>query len=164
MSRQLKITLAAVVLAGAFLALIFLNRGGEEGKINRQLDKLLALVEKTGNESKLLALTKARKSAYFFTENCRVQIFYWQDEIEGRDSLILLFAQLRTTARTVDISLNNRSLTIDTSGQSASMSLQARAKVLFTDGEETVGQRFYLDWEKGNGEWRIDRISVPSDQ
>ncbi len=163
MSRQLKITLAAVVLAGAFLALIFSNRGGEEGKIYRRLDDLLTSVEKSGKESRLSALTKARKSASYFTKNCRVQILYWQDEIEGRDTLTGLFVQLRSTATTIDISLHGRSLTMSSGGQSAAMSLGARAKLVFPDAEETADEEFYLDWIKENGDWLIDRISVPTE-
>lgn len=164
MSRQLKITLTAVVLAGAFLAIIFSNRGGEEGKIYRRLDDLIALVEKSGKESRLTALTNARKIAFYFTENCRVQILYWQDEIEGRDTLTGLFVQLRSTATTIDISLHGRSLTMGSNGQSAAMSLGARAKLIFPDAEENAAEEFYLDWIKENGDWRIDRISVPSER
>ncbi len=163
MSRQLKITLAAVVLAGAFLAIIFINRGGEEGKIYRRLDDLLVLVEKSGKESRLSAFTKARKSASYFTENCRVQILYWQDEIEGRDTLTVLFVQVRSTATSIDISLHGRSLTMGSDGQSASMSLGARAKLVFPDAKETADEEFYLDWIKENGDWRIDRVSVPTE-
>lgn len=163
-SRQLKITLAVVVLVGAFLALIFSNRGGEEGKIYRRLDDLLALVEKSGMESRLSALTKARKSASYFTENCRVQILYWQEEIEGRDALTVLFVQLRTTATSIVLSQHSRSLTMGSDGQSADMSLGARAKFLFPDGVETADEEYYIDWIKENGDWRIDRVSVPTER
>ena len=161
MNRSLKVGLIAGAVAAVSFVVVFPGFGGEEGRIYDRLDDVVEVIEKSGSEGRLTGLTRARKASLYFTENCQVRHPYGKSTLNGQDAVAGTVASLRNFANSISISIWQRTLDISSGEDSASLSIRAKAKVSFSDGDETAEQNFLIEWVKLGGEWYIQSVSVP---
>ena len=161
MTYSLKFIALVVFLVCLLGIIIFLGTESEEHKINKRLDKLIALNEKAGQENKLNAVSKARKISNYFTENCQIDLPYGGGQVAGRDVLTGSVVQLCAQSETISLSLKERSITLATSEISAEMKIRVKVSGEFINDEYSDLVEVYLEWEKINGDWYIERVSIP---
>ncbi len=161
MTYSLKFIATAVFLVCLLGIIIFLGTESEERKINKRLDKLIALNEKSGQENKLNAVSKARRISKLFTENCQIDLPYGRGTVAGRDLLTGSVIQLRAQSDTISLSLSERSVTLATSEISANMKITVKVSGDFINDEYSDLVGIYLEWDKIDNDWFIDRVSLP---
>jgi len=161
MTYSLKFVGIAVFLVCLLGIIIFLGTESEERKINKRRDKLIALNEKSGQENKLNSVSKARKISNYFTANCQIDLPYGRGTVEGRDLLTGSVIQLRAQSDTISLSLRERSITLATNELSANMKITVKVSGDFTNDKYSDLVDIYLEWDKIDKDWLIDRVSLP---
>ena len=161
MTYSFKFIATAVFLVCLLGIIIFLGTESEERKINKRLDNLIALNEKSGQENKLNAVSKARRISNIFTENCQIDLPYGRGMVAGRDLLTGSVIQLRAQSDTISLFLRERSVTLATSEISANMKIMVKVSGDFINDEYSDLVGIYLEWDKIDNDWFIDRVSLP---
>ena len=161
MPYTLKFIALVVFLVSLLGIIIFLGTESEERKINKRLDKLIALNEKAGQENKLNAVSKARRISNYFTENCQIDLPYGGGTVTGREVLTGSVIQLRAQSETITLVLKERSITLATNEISAEMKIRIKVSEEFINDEYSDLVEIYLEWEKIDSDWYIERVSIP---
>lgn len=164
MPEKIKIGAIAVVIAGVVLAFVFFRSGGEEVKINRRLDSLVDIVEKSKKESRLAALAVGPRVAGYFTEDCEVQGASGMPSASGKDLIGATLANMRMRADKVSVSVWQRTVTLGSDEMTANMNLRVVVSGSQNDEDYRDDARFYIDWVKDDGDWLIARVSTPEEE
>ena len=153
MNAKLIGVLVGVVAAGA--ALWWLLAPGDEQRIQRELDALVANVEKSGPESPLAAVGKATEVADRFVEEPDLQVDVLPGSAPTREAVQSSVFQIRAMADSISLHLYDRALELAPDRRSAHMRLSVRATGRAGGDSDRVIREFELRWIKADGRWRI---------
>lgn len=161
MTFSIKYVIIVILLVCVLGFVILSGTRSEERKITKRLGALLELNEKTGSENNLNALVKARKASNFFLEDCAVDLPFGSKMVAGRDLLTGSIVQLRSQSNTISFSIRERTFTLASNEVSAEMGVKVKVTGNYINGDYNDLIKFYLEWEKVDGEWYIERVSIP---
>lgn len=157
MLQDKRIIIAAVVAVIAIGWFMF-PRGGPEAAINKRLDALFELVGKQGPESRITAISTARKIANHFTEDCIVASGQARISVESKDSLAGAMVSARDMADTIELGIRRRSITMNPGNESATMNLLVHVNADVRGARENGSGEYYLEWVKTPDGWNIRRV------
>ncbi len=123
-------------------------------RIGRELDRLMAQVDKSPGENPLTGALAAQEAAGQFAQSFHFRARQFDFETRDRQSLIRAIALYRNRSERIATQVLDEQLDIDAAAGRATMVLTAR----FQGGWQALtedGYRFQLDWVEEEGGWRI---------
>lgn len=155
--RKALLTGAAIVAVAAIFFAI--GRSGDEGRIHRRLDELVALVNKEGPESQIESAGKARRIVSYFVEQPRVRALPNQGVARARDQISGVLMAVRNHASTIEVSLRNRRIQVSEDGERAMVYFTGSADVVYPSGRDTHRANYVMEMIKQDGEWLIASVN-----
>lgn len=135
---------------------------GDEARIHKNLDTMIELVTKQGEENPLLGMVSLAKLEDFLVESPSIEIQGRRSRLTDRRELIAQAASLRTYTRTIQAQVEERELEIANNRNQAEMSGIARVRLEYNNGEQKLYAAHYrLNWIKDEeGDWRLETTQV----
>lgn len=132
----------------------------DERRIQRQIDRLMELVEKEPGEGPLVGLERARAVAELFADPFEVRARPFDFHTRDRQTLARTIQGYRASSERVWAQVSESRLQVDREGRRAILHLTAR----FGGGGFAFGgreaYRFQVNWIERNGVWRIDYVDL----
>lgn len=152
----LVVTVLAVVAATWW----WTGHGSDERRIQRQVDRLLELVEKEPGEGPLAGLERARAIGELFADPFEVRARPFDFHTRDRQALARAVQGYRASSDRVWAQASERRLQVDRENRRAILSLTARfgGSGLSLGGREAY--RFQVNWLEQDGVWRIDYLDL----
>ena len=165
MTTPLKTVLALIVLVVLCVISILWNVDWDARAIDKQLNELAELVEKSEPESSFEAVGRSRRVGGFFTDDCEIEYLPQRSSVTGADSMRAAFMSVRSSIETASVRLSQHTITVDAEADRAESTVRAVAKVATRGGDawrDTV--RYGISWEKVEGDWLIRQIWIKDDR
>lgn len=150
-------------LLGIAVGVYFLStREGDEKKIERRLDAIGALIEKSGPEPDLDALGRARDVAEFFLDPFEIRLIPFGETLHDRPSLLRSLLGVRDRADTIGVDFRDKQ--IEVLPPPGPKRAEVRCIVAVTSNSE-LGRtrdryRFHFFWIEEGGEWWLQRVDL----
>lgn len=148
--------LVAVLVVGY----LYLWNDPDETVINRNLDELVALAEKSGEEAPFYTLSQSREMLKFIAATPEIHFGPPLPVLDDRNELGAAIAQVRQTAGTLSIRITDRVLTVAEDRQSAEMEIEAVANVSYGGEAGNDKRRFSLRWIQEDDKWVIQKVTL----
>ncbi len=158
--RPLLIVLGFLMLAGG--GAWWWLRPTPARQIRRQLDRLVAALEKTEPETPIQAGILATRITTYFAESFELIAGSPFEPIRTGAELSSQIARVRATVDRLHLRTDVSRIDVAPDGRSAVMDLHARADVR-AHGESAGDEReFEVEWVREGGSWKIRRATVVS--
>ncbi|CAA6692897.1 Unannotated [Lentimonas sp. CC19] len=165
MTPNQKTVLVVAALVALCIASLFWNVDWDARAIDKQLNELADLVEKSEPESAFEALGRSRRVADLFTDSCEIEYLPQRSSLSGADSISAAFLSVRNAIETASVGLSQHTIAVDAGAARAESSVRASAKVATRGGDEWRDRLNYrIVWEKVEGEWLIRQIWIKDDR
>lgn len=152
-------TLACLLIV-FLIGYYFLWRERDEQIINRRLNEIVELAEKSRNEAPLLTMSQSREILQYISQTPQIQFGPPLPVIRDRESLGAAILQVRQAASVLEIRIIERTIRLAPDSQSAEMQVEAEANVSHAGEGGTDRRRFVIEWVKEDGEWVIERVHL----
>ena len=152
--------IAGVILVAGVIA-FFVFFPSEEAKIKRQFNRIAKKVEKTPEESVVVAATKANRIGEAFTESCTVHApdYSFSKEISS-DELSTYILSMRSQYSEISVELYDFIIDFPEKGK-ARVTLTASMEGKLTTGESTAEtHELKCGLRKIEDIWRIEEVEV----
>lgn len=149
---------AVLIVSVIFL---FIRRDRDIIIIKKNLDEISSLLEKQGQETLFVSLSKMQKLASFFFDDCQINVGSPVPHIAGKNELMATASQMRQLANNIDIKLSE--ISIDLEGNtSARTTFVAAASVSGSvlEKEEIYPRQLDITWEKAERKWKIKKVEI----
>ncbi|MEM1202133.1 MAG: nuclear transport factor 2 family protein [Acidobacteriota bacterium] len=135
--------------------------GGDEAKIEAQLERLGELVSKEEGEGGLQAAERAREVGDLLARSFEIRLDPVGQTVTDRKDLVRPFVGLRQRVQSLDVAFSNSDLEVDGDAGRARMAVQATVSGSRGGGGPTR-ERFQLeiDWLREGGDWRMETVRV----
>jgi len=155
------VTLVFVVLAAGALYGFYGWWTSDERQLRRQLGELEASIEKSGEESNLAAVDRARRLTGLLAERFTVVLEPYAGSVSDRGELQRLFFAYRSGYDTISADFDAEEIEIDPVARIANMKVEA---VLLGQrkggGPGREGYRLVLRWVENGGDWQLERVEL----
>ena len=154
------VLLVVTVLALAVATWWWTGYDSDERRIQRQVDRIMELVEKAPGESALAGLERARAIADLFATTFELRARPFDFHTRDRRVLAQAIQSYRAPSTRVWARASERSLQVDGENRRAILYLTARFGgdgPAFGDRE---AYRFQVNWVERDGTWRIDYVDL----
>jgi len=152
--------LVVAVLALAVATWWWTGYDSDERRIQRQVDRLLELVEKEPGETALAGLERARTITDLFAATFELRARPFDFHTRDRRVLAQAIQSYRARSARVWAQASERSLQVDGENRRAILYLTAR----FGGDRPALGggeaYRFQINWVERDGTWRIDYVDL----
>lgn len=159
MTMTLRRWLLVVAAVGAVAAFWTWN-GSDRRQIGRQLEHMRDLISKSGNESSLAGLNRARQVGELFATHFEVRAEQLRFSTRDRQQLAGFVHGYRRGSDRIAMRISDTSLSIDTALRRATQ----HASLQFTGssplGAPSETYRVQINWLKEDAGWRIDYIDL----
>lgn len=131
----------------------------DERAIHKQLDQLVALVEKEGPVSTIEALGRGRKLPSFFAPNVYVEYYPGRSLPREMDAMAPAFLGVWNRLDHVSVRISRHDVEVDAERSRATSTLTANCRVVI-DGSERMGDtiKYRAYWIQNEGDWLIERL------
>jgi len=165
MTPNQKTVLFVAALVALCMASILWKIDWDARAIDKQLNELAELVEKSGPESTFEELGRSRRVATFFTDSCEIEYLRQRSSLSGADSISAAFLSVRGAIKTASVRLSQHTIAVDADAARAESTVRASAKITTRGGDEwrdTLNYR--IVWDQVEGEWLIRQIWIKDDR
>ena len=140
---------------------LFSQMGGEKRRLMKRLEGLGELVEKSGEESDLVAANKARNVGLLFARDFAIDL---QGRARGavteRARIAQVMMRYRSPPSRIDLTFRDVEVEMNEAASTADMTAVATASAT-VDGEPSVRRfRLAFHWVKEEREWVIQRAEL----
>jgi hypothetical protein len=150
------VCLVAVIVVGY----LYLWRDNDEQIIVRNLNRIVELAEKTGDESPFLILSQSQAIVKHMASDPEIHFGPPLPVLRDRNELTAAIAQVRQGLQTLNIRIVNRTIVFAEDRESAEMEVEAEANVSYSGESGRDRRLFAVDWIKEDGEWLIQRVRL----
>jgi hypothetical protein len=154
--RRLMILVAVLVAVASF----WTWNNSASRQITRELSRLAELVSKSGNESGLIGLARARDITELFATDFEVRAEQLGFATRDRQRLIGFIHGYRRGPERIGMRIFDTSLTLDTgigrATQQASFQFTGRGPL----GAPSETYRVQINWVEQDGRWKIDYVDL----
>jgi hypothetical protein len=144
---------AALVIA---VAALWLTR--DQRQINGNLNRLRKLVSKSEDEKTLGELIRAKEITGYFAAPVDVKLGAPGLNFKDPDELAVAIHYARNLAKTIQINIRNKRLTINPARTSAMMTMAVDVIVTLDGQTNQDAQELCLIWVKQQGQWLISKV------
>lgn len=148
------------ILVLAVAGWLFSQWSSDRRRIERQLDRFRALVEKGGEESALTAANNARKVGNVLTRDFALHLEPYASAITDRSHLTLVVMGYRNRASRIGLSFRDQDLALDDQLKIGDMTLVAAISGTADGASYREGYRLRMRWVLEDDEWRIQRVDL----
>lgn len=161
MTRSRKWIITTGLVLGALGIWWWLGKG-DEARIYKNLDTMIELVTKQGEENPLMGMVGLAKLEDFLVEKPSIEVLGRRSHLTDRRELIAQAATLRTYTRTIQAQVDERELEIADNRNEAEMSGVGKVWLEYNNGEQKLySARYRLRWIKDEkGDWRLEATQV----
>jgi len=161
MLKLLFIFVALILIGVTLVVFIFMKFHKDEYRIQKNLNILTSLVEKSENEAVVLSLAKVQKMGTFFMEDCQIEVGSPVPNIVGKEELISTASQLRQLVSSIGVKLSDVSIVLKNKTHAQSTFVVAvTVSSSLMERDEIYPRQLDLIWEKVNGTWKIKRVKT----
>lgn len=147
-----------IVTSAIFLLMRFYK---DEYRIQKNLNSLASLVEKSKDETVVMSLAKAQKIASFFLEDCQIGIGNPVPQIRDKDELISISSQLLQSVDNIGVKLTDISITLEDKTHAQSTFVVAvTVSSSLMDKNKIYPRQLEIMWEKIDRNWEISGVKV----
>lgn len=142
------------------LGLFWLWQERDTRRLNKRLDQLTAVIEKTGGESHLVTMAKSQSLVAFFTPDAVLRLSPLIGQQLSRRELSSIFYQVHARLDRLSIRIMDKRLDVDRSAGRADMRFTTSGHIEMVGQRDSQMHEFHLEWIKVDGEWYVDRASI----
>lgn len=155
LQQNLKIAIAALIIAGVALFFIVSGESGPEAEINVRIDELCSMISYEHQAPQLQQITTAKKLSNYFTERPYLIAWPGQGAVTDRQAVMGMFTYLLKYATTAEVSMNSRQITLDANERGAVLTGTITGKATVNGESERHSGRYRIELELVDGEWLI---------
>lgn len=148
------------LLVVLLLGYVYLWREQDEQLINRNLARVIELVEKSGEETIFVTISQSREIVSYIASSPEIYLGPPLPALTDRKELEGLIMQIRQNLHALSVHVADRSVTVAADGKSAEMKLEAVATVTYSGESGRESRKFSIGWVKEEGEWVIQKVRL----
>lgn len=155
-SILIAVTAALLVLLGG--GYFFFWSDEDEKIINRNLDRIVELTEKEGNEAIFVTIGQSREILRYIASQPEVDLGAPLPVITDRSELEGVIIQIRQNLQSLRIRIVRNELTIADDRQTARMELEAEGDAAYSGEAGGERRKFSIRWVKEDGDWLVQTV------
>lgn len=148
----------AVLLAGAYF--LFWPKPGPEKRINDNLDELVALAEKTGDESLLVTVGKVRDIFAYVSAEPSLELGPPLPTLTGKEEAEGILMQIRQNVDTLAMRIVSRNVAVAADERSARMEVEVEGRLSYAGESGRERRKFEVEWVNEEDRWVVRTVRL----